>query len=341
VEVSQKLPFIGKRSLRGQMALAQTAAVSGDLEDTKLQLREAARIAFADYYYAERALEVNEQAQQLLQEFKNNAEARYRTGQAPQQDVLQAEVEIAQLTQQRLTLQRDRTIAQARLNTLMNNPADAALPPPSKRLTELEPLPDIHTLRTTAQSRRPDLLALRARLAADQAALALAQREYYPDIEAMAAYDSFWQAADMQQRLRPQLGLRFNLPVRWSRRQGAVVEMAAALAQRQAQLTQLINQINLEVEQARALLQESQQSLRLYQHKILPAARDNIKAAQSAYMTGKIPFLSLIETQRRLIALLEGYYQAQADYLKRQAMLERTIGASIDTIFSKPTKSSP
>ncbi|MEO2089936.1 MAG: hypothetical protein ABGY75_10625, partial [Gemmataceae bacterium] len=37
-EVSQKFPFPGKRSLRGEVVQAQTAAAGYDLEDTKLQL---------------------------------------------------------------------------------------------------------------------------------------------------------------------------------------------------------------------------------------------------------------------------------------------------------------
>ncbi|OWK37680.1 TolC family protein [Fimbriiglobus ruber] len=328
-EVSQKLPFFGKRSLRGQSALAQASAAGHDLDDTRLQLVESARLAFADYYLAERGLEVNGEGLKLLAEFKKNAETRYQTGQAPQQDVLQAEVETGKLFERKLSLVRARRVAAARLNTLMNLPADSPLPPPPKGLAKPSAVPETAALREVAVARRPDLQALAARISADQASLALAQREYYPDIEAMAAYDSFWQASDGQQRLRPQVGVRMNLPVRLDRRRGAVAEAAAQLAQRQAQLTQQVNQVGLEVEQSAAQVRESEQGLKLYEEKILPAARENVKAAQTAYVTGKVPFLTLIEAQRNLVDLRDRYYQTGADYQQRRAVLERVIGGAV------------
>lgn len=328
-EVSQKFPFPGKRSLRGEAALAQANAAGHDLDDTKLQLVESARTALAELYLAERGLDVNAEGQKLLDEFKKNAETRYRTGQAPQQDVLQADVEMGRLAERKLALDRARHVAAARLNTLMNLPPDSPLPPAPKGLAKTEPVPPAAALREAAVARRPDLQALKARIAADEAALRLAEREFYPDIEAMAAYDSFWQAADDQQRLRPQVGIRMNLPVRLDRRRGAVAEASALLAQRRAELARQSNQVGLEVEQAVAQVRESEQALLLYEEKILPAARENVKAAQTAYMTGRVPFLTLIEAQRNLIELRDRSYQTGADYQQRRATLERVTGGPL------------
>ena len=346
-EVSQKFPFPGKRSLRGEAALAQANAAGHDLDDTKLQLVESARMAFADLYLAERGLDVNADGHKLLDEFKKNAETRYRTGQAPQQDVLQADVELGRIAERKLALERARHVASARLNTLMNLPPDSALPPAPKGLAKPEAVPPAAALREAAVARRPDLQALTARIAADQASLQLAEREFYPDIEAMAAYDSFWQARDDQQRLRPQVGVRMNLPVRLDRRRGAVAEAASLLAQRRAELAQKSNQVGLEVEQAFAQVRESEQALKLYDEQILPAARENVKAAQSAYTTGKVPFLTLIEAQRNLIDLRDRSNQTAADYQQRRATLERVIGGPLtparpaDTRPADPKRESP
>src|SRR5213076_998490 len=109
-------------------------------------------------------------------------------------------------------------------NTLMNVPPNSPLPPAPRAIAKPGPVPDAAALRAMAISQRPDVQALKARVAADQASLGLAEREFYPDFEAMAAYDSFWQAADDQQRLRPQVGIRMNIPIRLDRRRGAVSE---------------------------------------------------------------------------------------------------------------------
>ena len=59
---------------------------------------------------------------------------------------------------------------------------------------------------------------------------------------------------------------------------------------------------------------------------ILPAARANVQAAQSAYVTGKIPFLSLIEAQRNQVMLRDRYYEALADAWRYRATLQRATG---------------
>jgi outer membrane protein TolC len=327
LELSQKYPFPGKRSLRGQEALATASATGRDVDDVRLQLIESARGAFYEYFLVQRALEVNQNSLELLRDFRANAVARVQTGKVPQQDILQADVEIGRQRERLLTLERMRQVAVARINTLMHLPPDSPLLPPPRELRPAGPLPEACELRAVALARRPDLLALSDRLAADQAALALAYKELYPDFEVMAAYDRFWQGTDRD--LAPQLAVRFNLPVRKARRWGAIAEAQAKAAQRRAELDRLIDQVNFQVQEAYAQVQESEKLVRLYDETILPAADANVKAAQPAYMTGMTPFLSLIEAQRNRVLLRDRYYEAVADYFRRRATLERVTGGSL------------
>ncbi len=69
--------------------------------------------------------------------------------------------------------------------------------------------------------------------------------------------------------------------------------------------------------------------MRLYRDTILPAAEANVKSAQAAYVTGKIPFLSLIEAERNVVNLRDRYYEAVADYFRRLATLERYVGGPL------------
>jgi len=79
LEASQKYPWPGKLKLRGENALAEARAASGDVDDMRLQLVESAKTAFYDYYLVARALAVNEETLQRLGEFRKDAEALYRT----------------------------------------------------------------------------------------------------------------------------------------------------------------------------------------------------------------------------------------------------------------------
>jgi cobalt-zinc-cadmium efflux system outer membrane protein len=325
LEVSQRIPFPGKLKLRGQGAIAEADAAGNEVEDMRLQLIESAKGAYYDYYLIGRALAVNEKSLRLLKNFKANAESRYKTGLVPQQDLLQADVELARQQERQLELEQRLRVAVARLNTLMNAAPDSNLPPPPRQLGSLEQLPDVQTLRTTAIGRRPDLQAAANRLQAEEIAFRLARREFFPDAEVMAAYDAFWQEKD----LRAMVGVRINLPVRLEKRHAALGEAQAKIAQRSAQLARLTDQVNFEVHEAYEQARRGEKTLLLYTKSILPAAEANVQAAESAYVTGKIPFLSLIESQRSLVGLRDRYYETLADYLRRRATLERVTGGPL------------
>jgi outer membrane protein TolC len=326
VEVAQRFPFPGKLGLRGESARADAGAAAWEVEDARLALAEAARSAFADLFLAERTLIVYAEDERVLREYRRNAETRYRTGQGPQQDVLQADVELGRRRERQIALNRARAVARARLNTLMHLPADAPLPGAPETLPAAGALPDIAAVRDAALAARPDLRAAADRAAREEAEVALALREFCPDFEAMAAYDGFWQGSDRP--LQGQVGLRVNLPVRRDRRWGAVGEAKARLARRRAEYARLVDRAAYEIHEAGERARESADVVRLYEESLLPAAEANVKEARSAYVTGKVPFVSLAEAQRALVSLRERYYEAQAEGVRRRAALERAAGGA-------------
>ena len=73
------------------------------------------------------------------------------------------------------------------------------------------------------------------RIEAEQAALALAEREYAPDVEVMAAYDTIMGNGPTRD-LAPQVGLRLNLPIRREKRSAAVAETLITFADKAADI---------------------------------------------------------------------------------------------------------
>src|SRR5262249_20154591 len=146
-------------------------------------------------YLVGRALVVNQETVERLQEFRKAAEALFRTPPPGRkvsfQEVVQVDVEVGRQQQRRLTLQRMQQVAIARLNTLMHLPPDLPLPPPPRSLAVNDALPAVEALRAAALRSRPDLQALRNRIAAEQASLCLAYKEYCPDLEPFLMYDRF------------------------------------------------------------------------------------------------------------------------------------------------------
>jgi outer membrane protein TolC len=330
VELSQKYPFPGKRDLRGQSALAEASAAGHEVDDMRLQLVESAKDGFYDYFLVHRALSVNKEALDLLKKFREIAQDRYET-KAPgavQQDIVQADVEIGRQQQRTLILERMRKVAAARLNTLMHRLPESSLPAPPKQFALSDDLPPVESLRSQGVAQRPDLRASEDHIRSEQAALELARREFYPDLEATAAYDTIMGNGPTRD-LAGQIGLRINLPVRKERRYAALAEAQARVARRQAELSKQTDQVNFQVQESYEQVRESEKTVQLYKKTILPAARKNIEAARSAYEAGKIPFLSLVEAQRNLVELQDRYYEAVADYFRRRAMLDRVTGGPV------------
>jgi outer membrane protein TolC len=326
VQAGQKVPWAGKRSLRGSAASAEADAMKGDIGDTRLRLAEAARTAFYDYYLAQRQMEVNASTRRLLADFREIARNRYEANQATQQDVLQADVEVAALESRHTELARDEQVAMARINTLLHRAADHPLPPPPAKVGLPDSLPAAEALQQAAVESRPDLYALQARIRAEQANVALACKEHYPDVNLVAKYDGF-----MPQDMRPQVGMDINVPIRGARRDAAVREASNRVAQRRAELQERLDQVRYEVQAGLSRAAQSQRVVQLYEEKILPAAKRSLDSALVNYTSGKLDFLRLLDAERQLNAQREMYYQSIAEYHRRLAELERAVGEPVGT----------
>src|SRR5262249_14796524 len=261
-----------------------------------LELVEAAQMAFFEYYLAERQRELNAQNVQSMKAFRQDARKRYEANLVTEQDVLQSDVELARLERRQVELERNRGVAIARLNPLLHGAADGPLPPSPKALPPAGELPSIEELRQTALSNRPDLAAIAARLAAEQSTLALAWKNYRPDLELMGRYDTFWQ----EPQLRTMVGVNANVPIYRQRLDAAVREACFRVIQRRAEYQQRVDDIHREVQTEYEQLQSSRQLIDLYQRRIVPAARQNIESARAGYMAAeiKVDFLRVVQAQR-------------------------------------------
>ncbi len=323
VELSQRLPWPGKRALRGLHAEREAQAVREDIDAARLKLIAAAKDSFADWYYVHGAISVNRANQRLLKEFHALAEIKYGTGSGSKQDALRAEVESNMLEHRAIVLDRERREVLARLNTLLNRVPDQALPTPAD-LPEPGPLPSAEALRRSALTRRPELLALGARVAAQGARIDLARHDFYPDFDVSARYDTFWDRDE--QRLA--LGLKVNVPLDQTKRQAALDEARATRMRTELAIAERRAAIAGEVQRAYDRVEEMRHVLALYRQKLLPLAAENLQAAQADYESGAGDFLTLLSAEQNLLRTELTATRARADYYRRLAMLEYSAGGA-------------
>lgn len=162
LEGSQKIPWFGKRAARGRIAAAEASAAREDIQTARLMLAEAAELAFYDYYLVRRQNDLNVRNIEVMRQFRQTAETKYRNNQVTQRDVLQADVELTDLDRRQIELDRMNTVAMARINTLLRRRPNLSLPPPPAQLSISSISLDVESLQQTAVQQRLDVTALAA-----------------------------------------------------------------------------------------------------------------------------------------------------------------------------------
>ena len=328
-EVSQKIPWSGKRALRGSVANWEASSAARDVETTRQKLAEVTELAFWDFYAARRQIDLNTQNAEILKSSRANALTRYETGLVTQQDVLQADVELANLEQRRLELDRMEQVASGRINVLLRRRPNEPLPPPLKSLAREVPLPDAAVLLSLVVEQRPEIAAAADRVQAAEATLALTHKNYYPDGEFFGRYDTFWQPRETQSDLRGQVGVKVNVPLYRDRLNASVCEAQQQVTKARAEHDQAILDAQSEVQVAYEQVRESLRTSKLYSQKLIPAVEENVSLARSHYDTGKITFLDLAIAQRQLIEARDRQLQASVELQRRRATLRRTAGGAL------------
>lgn len=324
VGVSQALPWWGTRDARAAAAQAMADAASEDVQSVALRLRAMAQSAFADWRYVHTALEVNRHHQVLYTELREAAKARFAAGVAPEQDVLQADVERTMLRQEALELAQQQLAVQAGINALLNRPANAPLVPPGP-LPPAADLPPLAALESFALDRHPDVrqLEFQERMAAEQKTLA--EKARYPNLVVNVGYDSMWDNTVQ----RPIVGMSINVPLDQGKRT-AEIDAARANAHRaQASLADLRSHLNGDLATAYAAVQEMRQSLTLYQQQLIPLADSSLTVARAEYATGRSDFLYVIKAERSWFDAELGLARTEAELFKHLAELGRLAGTSL------------
>jgi outer membrane protein TolC len=325
VAIAQHFLFPGKRALRGESALADAEAAQSELGNERVKLAALASRLLDEYWLAERELETNARHLALLEDAHRVALASYSAGTGTQPDVLGAEAEQGALAQRQRELEAQRRIVRWRINQLLHREPSSDLPAPP---AELEAPPagelDDAALAERALANHPELAALRARVRAREAEVALARREFLPDLTLRAGYETTWQ----EDPLKPVVALEINLPVQLARRRAALAETEARLERDQSRLRQREDRIRVDVATAVERLRESQSLLEISQKRRVPPARDRVESARAAFASGQLGFVEFVDAQRALLAAEQHEFEVRAGLSIRRAALAQAMGES-------------
>jgi cobalt-zinc-cadmium efflux system outer membrane protein len=327
VQVMQMVPFPGKLSLKGDIAESAEGMAGASANEAWWDVRGRAAVLFYELYSLDRRIEVMRETLALLRDFQTVAKAMYSAGTGRQADVLRADVEVARMDGDIRTMEAMRTAMAARLNGVVDRPAETVVASPSLSRLPLE-VPARDTLVRWAEETRP--LLSRARLGVEQAdaRVDLAGKQIWPDLSFGVTYGQRDAGMGTQRMGSAMIG--FSLPVHAGKRQLAARDEARAMQRMaeselggaRAEVGARIGELLAELDRARSLVG-------LYEGEVLPEARATVESALSSYRVGAVDFMTLVDAQMTVNRYEGEHYQLLADYGKAVAALESTVGRTL------------
>ncbi len=326
--LSQRIPFPGKLGLRGKIALQDAEAARQEYEAARRDVLFKVKSTYADLYNIDQSLRILRTYKRILRDFADVAATKYATGAGIQAQVLKAHVEISTIEVKELEFEKRRTGVVARLNALMNRAADT--PVGTAVEIDLPPVPmDERQLLSLARERRQELKATQYMIEKAVFAKQLARKNYLPDFNFQTTYISIPKVNDAfrdsgKDAFSVMLGI--NLPIWLGPRRAAVEQATEMQIARQYQYDNLWKTVEAEISDILFQLKTLRETLDLYEQGLLVQAESSLESALSAYKTGKLDFLNLLDAERMLLQLRLAYTREQSNYFKQYAALEKAVG---------------
>lgn len=323
-QLMQRFPWPGKLGFAEERA--ERLAEAEALEAQEVERRLLARVKSVYYRLAfmDRALAVMGDTRNLLRDFLQVSSARYAVGAGLQQDVLQAQVAVAQMTEDITVMDQDRLAMAARLNALLGREATVPvgaleLPPPAG------PLPTAAELMELAVEQRPALQAARQRVLAAEAGYRAARRALYPDITVSLGYGQRPQFEDFVT-----LMFGINIPI-WagSKQLPMRQEMQAMQSMEEARELDLYNETYAELTELRAQAERARNLSGLYATSVLPQARSAVESSLSAYRVGEVDYMTLVANEMTVNRYLIENVRLTAEYHQAVAQVEALVGGAL------------
>jgi cobalt-zinc-cadmium efflux system outer membrane protein len=319
---SQDVPYPGKRRLRREAAQEEAAAEEATYEGVRRRVAAEVAEAYYDLYATHAGLETVDESRQLLQELSRVANARLSVGQIAQQDAIDAQVELTRLDERTALLEQRRAIVEARLRSVLYRNAEDALGPPETAV--LRPLTSsLNDLLARAEE-APLLKEKRQLVSEDEKKVNLARRDRLPDFGFSFVYhnrDGHF--------FRPfyTFGGTATIPNLHGRQRKAIEEAVADVESTRGAADAARAQVRYEVTEAYRMATTSEKLLRLYDEAILRQTHLSLDSAMAEYRVGKVDFLTLVSSWRRLLDYELTYQEQLADHEKALARLEIHVGS--------------
>jgi cobalt-zinc-cadmium efflux system outer membrane protein len=344
ISVSQKIPFFGKLAQKGRVAEQNSSIQEAAYEKARADIILGVKEAFFSMYWFEKAIAIRQEEREVLKRLSRIALRKYEGGQASQQDVLKAQLEISRVSERILALEQGKRAAESKLNALLNRAADA----PYGKIGTID-IPRINfapqELSVLGKQSRPELIQAEHVIAKYEESLRLAKKNNWPDVTLMVDYIFIGKGTtthpeDGRNAWMGAIGI--NIPLWRSKYKAAEAEAAVNINASKRQYENIHNDTTSRINELYLEFKTYEDQVQLYEHSLLPQAEQSLKASEAGYVSGTADFLHLLESERMVLQIKTGLYKTISDMRKALARLERLVGQDLEElVITKSANRSP
>ena len=312
----QEIPFPGKLSLKGEVAQREAERVEQEFNATRLRLIATLKEGYFNLHFVHKSIEIVERNKALLMQFEKTAKARYSVGQAAQQDVFRAQVEISRVLDRLAVLDQQKESLHAAINRLVNRPPAGPLGTPEEVHTSILTIP-LQELNERADAFSPALLATAKGIDRSERSVSLAKRQYYPDFDITALGLRNDRINDNGYQVM--VGIKIPLFYETKQKQG-VREAMAGLEGAREEFSATRQDLLFQVKDGFVQAQRAERLITILRDAIIPQATLALQAAQAGYGVGKVDFLTLLNS---LLTLQDSQLELHGEMVNHEKALAR------------------
>jgi outer membrane protein TolC len=331
VSASQMFPYPGKRGLKGEMARADAEGQKAILEAMRLRVVSRIKELYNDLFLAYKMIDILQEKIDLFTRIEGAALARYSTGTGPQQEVLMAQTEKYMILERQEMFRQKIQSLEAMLNlTAGRAPTDPLGRPKQLASTKIDLTLD--ELTKKAYEASPEIRVKEKMLAASEAKLQMAKKEYYPDVTINAGVNQV--GPDFQNMYL--LTASVNLPVYFKTKQEPAVKEATAFVsetRRDLEATKLM--LASTIRDNYSMMRSAEKQLDLYENALIPKSTQDYQLALSGYGAGKIEALTVISRLKSFLDVELLYWNQFVEREKALARITAITGLGIPELKEK------
>lgn len=320
---SQMFPFPGKLSLKGEMASKDAESLQASYDSLRLKIRSRVTELYYDLFFSYNDIDIIRDRTALFSRIEDAALARYSAGMAPQQEVLMAQTEKYMLIEKEEMQKQKIQALEAMLNTTVGREVTSPLGRPVERGTAY--VRSMDELLKIAHEVSPEIESKEKMIAAADAKVRMAEREYYPDFTLTAAVmPRGGEFMDMWS-----LTAAINIPLYYRTKQRqAVNEAKASLTEARNELEMTKLMLSSTIRDNYSMMKTAENLMELYKNGLIPKTYQDFEAALAGYVTGKIEAITVINRLKALLDFETLYWKQFVEREKAIANIEAVTGIS-------------